>query len=208
MFLGYSKNCHIKNFGTKDLRHANLPNRDQVMGLSPPTSPHRNTRVLESSPSSPSRPTPISIESTITGGSSTIPLQKPPLMTKPRVLGKEEVVTGDGRIGMNDLPGRPPLSPKKCGGDDSAVGGEDVDANGVDPPQRPQIGGTTGAVTLGRKGVMAPLVPTSTGTRYGRGLAGVGGGTNRQWGGGTPVCPKCGRMVYFAEQVSKKKRKR
>ena len=78
----------------------------------------------------------------------------------------------------------------------------DESTGGVDGPQRPQMDETMGAVTLGRKDVVTPLVQTTTGTRYGRGLTGVGGGTNRQWGGGTPVCPKCGKLVYFAEQVS------
>ena len=109
--------------------------------------------------------------------------------------------TGGGRIGMNDLPSRSPLSPTKLRGNDRAVDG-DESTDGVGGPQRPQMGETTGAVTLGRKDIIAPLVQTSTGTRYGRGLTGVGGGTNRQWGGGTPVCPKCGKLVYFAEQVS------
>jgi len=197
----YCERCHIKKFGTKDLRHANLPNRDQVMGLSPPTSPHRDIRVLDSPPSSPLRQTPTSIKSTITGRPHTVPPPKPPLMTKPKVSREEGLHTGHGRFGMNDLPSRSPLSPTKGGGDDDTVRKEDTNASGVDPPQRPQLGGATGAVTLGRKDVMAPLVPTSTGTRYGRGLTGVAGGTNRQWGGGTPVCPKCGKMVYFAEQT-------
>lgn len=204
MSLGCSKNCHLKNFGTKDLRHANLPNRDQVIGLSPPTSPRRDTRVLDSPPSSPLRPTPTSIESTIAGGSFAILSQKPRLMTKPNTSREVESRTGDGRIRMNDLPGRSPLSPTEPGGDDDVVRGEDLTVGSVDPSQRPQMGGATGAITLGRKDVVAPLVPTSTGTRYGRGLTGVAGRTNRQWGGSTPTCPKCAKLVYFAEQVSEK----
>lgn len=204
MFLAYSENCHSKNFGTKDLRHANLPDRDQVVGLSPPTSPYRDTRVLDSPPSPPSRTTLKSIESTIAEGSITVPPQKPPSMTKPKVSGEVGLRTADGRIWVNHLPGRSPLTPTKDGkGDDTALE-EDLSAGGGDPPQRPQMGGRTGAVTLGRKDVVAPLAPTSTGTRYGRGLTGVAGGTNRQWGGGTPACPKCGKLVYFAEQVSQK----
>ena len=196
VFLAYSKNCHIKNFGTKDLRQANLPDRDQVTGLSPPTSPRRNARGLDSPPSSPPRPTLTSIGATmITGGSST------PKVTKLEAMGEGELRAGGGGIGMNDLPGRLSLSPTKRGGDDDTVE-EDERTEGMDGPQRPQVGGTTVAVTLGRKEVMTPLVQTSTGTRYGRGLTGVGGGKNRQWGGGTPVCPKCGKLVYFAEQVS------
>ncbi|KAF9649680.1 LIM-domain-containing protein [Thelephora ganbajun] len=197
----YSKNCHIKNFGTKDLRHANLPNRDQVMGLSPPTSPRRDTRGLDSPPSSPSLPTPASIESTIAGRSFTMLPPKPLLVTKLRVTGEAQPRTSGGRIGTNNLPGRLPLSPTKRGEDGETAHKEDEGSGDVDTPQRPQVGGTTDAVTLGRKNVVAPLVHTSTGTRYGRGLTGVGGGTNRQWGGGTPVCPKCGELVYFAEQT-------
>ncbi|KAI0063293.1 LIM-domain-containing protein [Artomyces pyxidatus] len=59
------------------------------------------------------------------------------------------------------------------------------------------------AATFGR--TMSPLTATATGTKYGVGLTGglratpTGGG--RQWGGGTPQCPKCGKSVYFAEQV-------
>ena len=206
MFLAYSMNCHIKNFGTRDLRHGNLPNRDQVMGLSPPTSPYKDTRVLVSPPHFPPRPTPASVESTTTGGSFTIPPRKPPLLTKPKISGQTEPSVRDGHIGMKNLPGRSPLSPTKDGGDSDAMREEGVSAGGLDPPQRPQMAGATGAVTLGRKDVMAPLIPTSTGTRYGRGLTGVAGGTGRQWGRSTPVCPKCGKLVYFAEQVSRGKK--
>lgn len=49
---------------------------------------------------------------------------------------------------------------------------------------------------------ITPLKQTSTGTRYGAALG--GGGTPspvRQWGGGTPQCGRCGKSVYFAEQV-------
>ena len=125
------------------------------------------------------------------------PPKPPPLMTKLKVAGEAELRTNGGRVRMNDLPDRLPLSPMKRGGDDR-VGEEDESTGGIDAP--PQTDG----VALSRKNIAAPLVQTSTGTRYGRGLTGVGGGTNRQWGGGTPVCPKCGKLVYFAEQVSEK----
>ena len=134
-----------------------------------------------------------------------MPPSKPPLVTKSKVTGEAELHTDGSGIGMNDLPGRSSLSPAKRGRDDDRVEEVEESADGVDAVQRPQTGGTANAVTLGRK-VMMPLIPTSTGTRYGRGLTGVGGGTNRQWGGGTPVCAKCGKMVYFAEQVSAKEK--
>lgn len=52
-----SKVCHVKNFGTRDLRHANLPDRDDVF-VSPPTSPIRTNPPLppRSSPAAPSLP--------------------------------------------------------------------------------------------------------------------------------------------------------
>lgn len=52
-----------------------------------------------------------------------------------------------------------------------------------------------------------PLVQTATGTRYGAALGGgvstqmTGNGSPRKWGAGTPSCPRCGKSVYFAEQV-------
>lgn len=155
---------------------------------------------LDSPPSPPSRPTPASIESAITGGFLTTPPPKLPLMTSFRVAGRAELGTGGDLIGVNNLPNQLPLSPTKRGGDDDKEKGRSTE--GVDAPQRPQVGGTTDAITLGRKNVVQP----STGTRYGRGLTGVGRGTNRQWGGGTPMCPKCGKLVYFAEQVRARER--
>ncbi|KAL0058212.1 hypothetical protein AAF712_015128 [Marasmius tenuissimus] len=72
-------------------------------------------------------------------------------------------------------------------------------------------------VTLGRSNsaipasmvnaMTKPLTQTATGTRYGAALGSVGVATNmtgsspRKWGGTTPSCPKCGKSVYFAEQV-------
>ncbi|KAI9060120.1 hypothetical protein FKP32DRAFT_1687699 [Trametes sanguinea] len=49
----YCKNCHVKLFGTRDLRHANLPHRDELLG-SPPSSPVRpNTFGLHRAASPP-----------------------------------------------------------------------------------------------------------------------------------------------------------
>jgi hypothetical protein len=65
-------------------------------------------------------------------------------------------------------------------------------------------------IALDRNLGMTPLRETSTGTRYGVALKG-GVGVNmtgsaspspRKFGVGTPVCPRCLKNVYFAEQVS------
>jgi uncharacterized paraquat-inducible protein A len=56
---------------------------------------------------------------------------------------------------------------------------------------------------------MTPLNQTSTGTRYGVALkggvavnvTGLASPSPRKWGVGTPVCPRCMKNVYFAEQV-------
>jgi len=62
---------------------------------------------------------------------------------------------------------------------------------------------------LGTYSNLTPLKQTSTGTRYGIALTGGVGvhmtgsasPSPRKWGTGTPVCPRCMKNVYFAEQV-------
>ena len=55
---------------------------------------------------------------------------------------------------------------------------------------------------------MKPIAQTATGTRYGAALGGqvglqlTGGAPSpRKWGAANPSCPRCGKSVYFAEQV-------
>jgi hypothetical protein len=53
---------------------------------------------------------------------------------------------------------------------------------------------------------IVPLAANTTGTRYGAALMGElrstpTGSPVRQWGSGTPQCPRCEKNVYFAEQV-------
>ncbi|KAJ3503488.1 hypothetical protein NLJ89_g8408 [Agrocybe chaxingu] len=72
----------------------------------------------------------------------------------------------------------------------------------------PGPGPGSGSFGLGH---MAPLKQTATGTRYGVALGGGVGsspgvgvhmtGQAKKWGAGTPVCARCKKSVYFAEQV-------
>lgn len=80
-------------------------------------------------------------------------------------------------------------------------------------PLRPTMTGTR--YGAGLTGGMRPLVPRGTGTGTGIGLgaafgAGVGTGNGRggwsspvraTFGSGTPLCARCSKAVYFAEQV-------
>ncbi|THH21368.1 hypothetical protein EUX98_g8402 [Antrodiella citrinella] len=81
----YCKTCHVKNFGTRDLRSANLPDRDDVL-LSPPTSPTRvNTNLPPAFPARPSpAPSPAFKYTTGTNGN----IQSPPLPVRRTLTGQ------------------------------------------------------------------------------------------------------------------------
>lgn len=70
----------------------------------------------------------------------------------------------------------------------------------IDRPVSPLKTSSTGPVSS--PGVSA-LNQTATGTRYGAALSGSMTSPVKTWGlgGVTPVCPRCGKNVYFAEQV-------
>ena len=85
--------------------------------------------------------------------------------------------------------------------------GEEV---GVDVATKTYNNNFGPGIALDRDLGLTPLRETSTGTRYGVALKG-GVGVNmtgsaspspRKYGVGTPVCPRCMKNVYFAEQVS------
>ena len=85
--------------------------------------------------------------------------------------------------------------------------GEEV---GVDLATKSYNNDSGPGISLDRNLGLSPLRETSTGTRYGVALKG-GVGVNmtgsaspspRKYGVGTPVCPRCLKNVYFAEQVS------
>ncbi|TCD69002.1 hypothetical protein EIP91_009224 [Steccherinum ochraceum] len=295
----YCKTCHVKNFGTRDLRHANLPDRDDVL-ISPPTSPTRvNTNLPPTFPPRPApSPSPVAKHSTGTNGTSKGPplpvrpngtggpFDRPTIATPPASLlrptrtlsptrgernispmGATEPVpeeaeeddhnpeqpgivaapafddeepaespvttrpftpTHTGRSGVGNLPRTVPLSPTKIAFANSSPTKATPVATPAAPmthrstsstsstassnytyssgPQTPVSANVTGNMVSGRMGV--PLIPNSTGTRYGAALGGrMGspvvktptGGYNSY--GGNPVCSRCQKTVYFAEQV-------
>jgi hypothetical protein len=109
-------------------------------------------------------------------------------------------LTNSGRT-VTGFPRTIPLSPSKTGHNQPAI---DTKSLSISPPK-------FSAATVGRSSsspsarsfekANTPLKQTSTGTRYGAALSGATPSPTRQWGGGTPQCPRCGKSVYFAEQA-------
>ncbi|KAI0776786.1 hypothetical protein BD413DRAFT_610375 [Trametes elegans] len=81
----YCKNCHVKLFGTRDLRQANLPHRDDILG-SPPTSPVRTAFGLNNRATSPP-PVPTHTTSNDANGTSRANGGGPPLPARRHVTG-------------------------------------------------------------------------------------------------------------------------
>ncbi|KDQ54477.1 hypothetical protein JAAARDRAFT_38149 [Jaapia argillacea MUCL 33604] len=244
----YCKNCHSKVFGTRDLRQANLPHRDEVepsspsrQKFSPPVSPIR-TNFTGTGPHAPAAR--HFTGSTSINGINSPGLTRqmtgdrfgrrgaaspPPILQPTRSLSPTSSsfpsFSSRGGFGKTNIPERDqdieeeseskdyiteetepviepvppaiptrPLSPPFSGRSQSR------------PPAQPSF--PLSATTLGRSNSMhsasmPSLVPTMTGTRYGVALGGgmPNLGSGKQWGSGTPSCPRCGKSVYFAEQV-------
>jgi hypothetical protein len=263
LILLHSKNCHSKNFGTRDLRQANLIDTSVDLSLTPspgrtsPSSPHGRTgrtsppspynRVSSPTLSSPSKnspppytsgrsgplfsPTTVGRKDTgIFGDAASSPggpLLRPTRMLSPTrgaySSDSEQIDSADNTTdqGSDDLP----LTPSHVGRSEgglprtmplAAAGTPDRAAS----PTKRLIPILDGPATLGRANSftgtgasaspgarrIAPLAASTTGTRYGAGLMGelrstATGSPVRQWGGGTPQCPRCTKNVYFAEQV-------
>ena len=241
----YSKNCHSKNFGTRDLRQANLLHTTEDLPLTPSrtgaTSPSSPQHRVASPPLSPSKYSPPSSASGRSG----------PLFLSTTVGRKDTGIFGDAASSPGPLlrPTRV-LSPtrgsfnadseQKDGADDSTDQGSDdsqftpshVGRSEGGLPRTVPLAGTpdratsptkrpaptmNSPATLGRANSISgsgavgarrigPLTASTTGTRYGAALMGelrstATGSPGRQWGGGTPQCPRCTKNVYFAEQV-------
>ncbi|KAK7441739.1 hypothetical protein VKT23_016402 [Stygiomarasmius scandens] len=136
----YCKICHSRNFGTRDLRSANLPVVPHYSKATPSSPPQVANGLVASPPSSP-----------------------PPQATK----------------SLTDIP-----------------------EDGTDATELLKA-----AIATSPPSTSIPLTQTATGTRYGaalgegRPIISHSTGSPRKWGGSTPSCPKCGKSVYFAEQV-------
>lgn len=113
-------------------------------------------------------------------------------------LSFEGDVTNTKRVGEIQLPRTVPLSPSKS---TSNAPTERVESTPFDRPVSPLKLNSTGVVS---RGGVSSLKQTATGTRYGAALGGSAAGPAKTWGlyGATPVCPRCGKNVYFAEQAS------
>ncbi|KAG0707196.1 hypothetical protein DFH29DRAFT_897457 [Suillus ampliporus] len=235
----YCKTCHVRNFGTRDLRHANLPHRNDTPSSPPPlpASPVRNSfpaptfmrgESVDLSQRQ-SAPSPVRAHNTGTGRYTNGVRSPPPILKANSVLParynrspinpiaelsfentnepvntnahrEEEMLaestppsaitfagTATSTIRVGDMPRTVPLSPTKSA------------SNGTSATSTPKFS----SATLGRSDspAIAPLQPTGTGTRYGAALGGGGTPVKVFSAGTTPACPRCGKSVYFAEQM-------
>jgi hypothetical protein len=222
--LPYCKTCHIKNFGTRDLRHANLPYREDG-SLSPtkttqppPPLPPRVTSPTRADPPPLLRPT-RSLATSPTGiRSPTFPRNNSDLG---RTLDKDTEADS-----LADGVATPPVQSRTQSPPPTLGATGNLSTQGQEEPISPTVSGSN-AIIAGTMPTSTPrpthhssrsvgsVMPATTGTRYGALLnrpgtnvfAGVNltgsnaTGSPRRWGGDTPVCPKCGQNVYFAEQV-------
>ncbi|KAF8438643.1 hypothetical protein L210DRAFT_3404327 [Boletus edulis BED1] len=232
----YCKNCHIRNFGTRDLRQANLPDRDDLTSPIRSTFPLPTTRtrtngsldftsrtlvndgsrspvrtqhtgpgpLLRANSSLPARytrtPNPPSDVSTPgvelnMEGNDTAEEDEVQDIVDERVSFDGEI-TNTKRVGEFQLPRTVSLSPSRP----TSRAAQRVDSTPFNRPTSPFKPSLTGVVSSGGVG---SLKQTATGTRYGAALGGSTASPAKTWelGGTTPVCPRCGKNVYFAEQM-------
>lgn len=95
--------------------------------------------------------------------------------------------TANGTTRISDVSNIAPSSPSKPA------------ANGTPATSTPRF---SSVLARSNSSPIASLQPTPTGTRYGAALGSSGSPVKVFSTGATPVCPRCEKNVYFAEQVS------
>jgi hypothetical protein len=232
-----SRSCHVKNFGTRDLRQANLPHRDNTLSFTSSFArPMTTTQTYRQAAnfSEPSlQPTPIPKADGQVGPSLTAALHDP--ISEGDNIQRNEGSGDVIRQSQNTIT-RPPgyviCASADVGREPEAQTTSDLlsplpngigKGNGSGRPSHSysrSLSPTSQTTSLGRFSSTAfvavnphsSLMPTATGTimnikssaetRYGVALTGQStGGLARNWSGATPSCGRCGKSVYFAEQV-------
>jgi len=203
-FQPYCNNCHVRNFGTRDLRSANVIPSSSSTG---PLSPHspRRARSQPPGPKSPSaaefsipEESPEFVEDAISQvpqnheaeatpeGDETIDSVEgviPSFDSYPAIVSPSELMSRNGIARSPSPLKRPfssrPLSPNSTGASTaSAPAPTYLRSNLTGTPLRPSFTGNLG--TMGKKSKTLPVTSAF---------------------GGSPSCPRCDKVVYFAEQV-------
>ncbi|ESK87689.1 cysteine and glycine-rich protein 3 (cardiac lim protein) [Moniliophthora roreri MCA 2997] len=218
----YCKSCHVKNFGTRDLRQANLPQAPRAS--SPPLSPTRANGRFGSVSPPPALRSPIgtSIVSPRLQPNRTLTSPTSPTFrgngntTPPKVEPVDEAEAEEARDTLEEeLPSTTPAKARPISVDAPLSSGdlESTQTNGNHFRGGVTLGRSSSSVTAAvMEGYAAakPLMQTATGTRYGAALGDYSrgsfatnatGSSPRKWGASNPSCPKCEKSVYFAEQI-------
>ncbi|KAF8513364.1 hypothetical protein JB92DRAFT_2812083 [Gautieria morchelliformis] len=206
----YCKSCHVRNFGTRDLRSANLT------PSSPPLSPTRPTRSPSPLPASDSLSSNVSIPEE-PGETEPGPEYESPSFPRPRSHTNLPASISFPRTAPSSLsfarrnsqptraapilrPTARPLSPTK------SYSARPLSPNSPGYSQKPLSPTSTGMSTASAPTYLranttgaqfdTPPRPSFTGNVGAKKTFGPSPGF-----GGTPSCPRCGKAVYFAEQV-------
>jgi len=203
------------NFGTRDLRHANLSHRAGSHSLpSSPVKVHITSSTTTSqstteserashSPISPHRSEPFPITTT----ARDVFLDDFKAVVAQDRQAPDIATTSSAGLGNHNHNDGPTSRSSR----NSAENGGESDrtrhshSNSLDtlsPLARFPASVLNKASPLASTSTGTPM-GLATGTRYGAALMGqqTGGSMARAWGAATPTCGKCGKNVYFAEQV-------
>lgn len=205
------------NFGTRDLRHANLSHRAGSHLLpSSPTKVHASSSTpAPESTTEPERAPHSSVSLhpsepfLITTPTSDVFFEEHKAPIAPDRLGPDfTTASSAGLVNHNHDNG-----PTSWSSRNSVESREELDQTHHSHSNSVDTLSPLSRFPASMLSKASPLASTSTGTpmgggfvsgtRYGVALTGqrTGGSMARAWGASTPTCGKCGRNVYFAEQV-------